>query len=340
MMHYLANYSGVWQDRAPLLGDHEKIALPAELQDLLDEDDAQQLEMQGNDVREKQKHIKASHKQKQHEAKAAAKPGKKRKAVREAEPAPETTVTPEGRRGQPLDAAESDMRKKPRGPRNRGSNDAGKSSKLAGEITGVPEAASASVSEPLASLPGPDLEPAGAPAGTPKPAGMPEPACEPEPAGEPEPAREPAGEPHEPAGEPHEQEQSERDAAINKAAALRRAVQRRQELADANVRMIRGIPSLVDLHPVLGFTAKCRSRNILSAYVWMHTYHAMIFPRSYTVCPPATLGSDVCPITVCLYASSFYVQRCKRGADARKQAVHWLQHDIIMIYAMHDVFDS
>ncbi|CAE7153503.1 unnamed protein product [Symbiodinium necroappetens] len=237
-----------FQDRAPLLS--ERLALPDELQDLLELDE----DAQGNDVREKQKQVKASHQQKHHEVKAAAKAKagqRKRKAPDAAEPDLETRVTPEGRRTRALDAAESDMRKKPRGPRNKRSNvaGAGMSSK-----PNVPEPASvsehdvpepASVSEPSVPEPASVFEP------------MPEPESE-EARDVPEPA--PAGVPEpEPASEPETAAEAAQRAA--RAAALRRAADRRQVMADNHAAMIRNLPNLVDLQPPLGFTSKCRSCN-------------------------------------------------------------------------------
>ena len=52
-------------------------------------------------------------------------------------------------------------------------------------------------------------------------------------------------------------------------------------------------------------------------YIYNHsTWHCE--PRSYTVNPPRGAEDDpsVCPISVTLYNSSFYVQRCVDAARA------------------------
>ncbi|CAE7227084.1 unnamed protein product, partial [Symbiodinium microadriaticum] len=112
-MAELAELEEMELDRAPLVAD--RIALPPELQEMLDEDEAISDEVAGfgNQVKCMQKEVKASHRR-DVAAKAAGK-GKKRK---------ETDVTPEGHRRELDDSNSNPMQKKPRTRRaNRGDED-------------------------------------------------------------------------------------------------------------------------------------------------------------------------------------------------------------------------
>ncbi|CAE7643687.1 unnamed protein product [Symbiodinium sp. CCMP2456] len=228
------------KDRAPLITD--RLELPPELQEMLDEDAeiSDAIAGMGNAVKSMQKDVKAKHRHEMMAAKVAKGAGKGRKRK-------ETDETPEGPRRELDDSNSNPMQKKPRTRRgNRGTA-------IDHDHESKPTETTAEDSAPAPThaieAPTPVIEaPVEAPAPTPAIEALVE---------APTPALEGAAEGDD--GLPAPPAENDRDANED-ALRRRRAAERRQLVADTNADIIRG-SGIEDLQPPLGFTGKHHVKN-------------------------------------------------------------------------------